>query len=150
MQLSIKCSVAVHALIFIHEATGKVKVTSALLAQSTGSNPVIIRNILSALKKAGIISVALGTGGAELAKDPKDITLYDIYHSLEPDGLSSVIGIHDCSQRACPVAQNIAFVLKEPYNQIEESIKATMKTITLQYPIDRFHKKTANSTQQLK
>lgn len=76
--------------------------------------------------------------------------LYDIYHSLEPDGLSSVIGIHDCSQRACPVAQNIAFVLKEPYNQIEESIKATMKTITLQYLIDRFHKKTANSTQQLK
>lgn len=44
MQISIKCSVAVHCLIFIHEAKGIAKVTSNLLAQSTGSNPVVIRN----------------------------------------------------------------------------------------------------------
>ena len=52
MQISMKCSVAVHCLIFIHEAKGIAKVTSNLLAESTGSNPVVIRNILSALKKA--------------------------------------------------------------------------------------------------
>lgn len=54
MQISMKCSVAVHCLIFIHEAKGIAKVTSNLLAESTGSNPVVIRNILSALKKAGL------------------------------------------------------------------------------------------------
>lgn len=136
-----KCSIAVHCLIFIHEAEGKTKVTSSLLAQSTGSNPVIIRNTLSALKKAGIISVALGTGGAKLAKDPKEITLNDIYSALEPDGLTSLIGIHDCMNRECPVAQNIAYVLKEPYEKIEESIKNTMQTIRLSDLIERFHKK---------
>ena len=57
MQLSMKCSVAIHCLIFIHEARGVAKVTSTLLSQSTGVNPVVIRNILSALKKAGLISV---------------------------------------------------------------------------------------------
>ena len=51
MQLSMKCSVAVHCLIFIHETENSVKVTSTLLSQSTGVNPVVIRNILSALKK---------------------------------------------------------------------------------------------------
>ena len=66
MQLSMKCSIAVHCLIFIYEAKGKAKVTSSLLSQSTGCNPVVIRNIFSALKKAGIITVARGTGGAEL------------------------------------------------------------------------------------
>lgn len=141
MQLSMKCSIAVHCLIFIHEAKGIEKVTSSLLAQSTGSNPVIIRNTLSALKKAGLITVTLGTGGAELAKDPKDITLFDIYFALEPDGLSSIIGIHDCKERACPVAQNIGFVLQEPYEKIEESIKVTMQSITLKHLIDRFHQK---------
>ena len=64
MQLSMKCSVAVHCLIFIHEARGAAKVTSTLLAQSTGANPVVIRNILSALRKAGLITVARGTSCA--------------------------------------------------------------------------------------
>lgn len=144
MQLSMKCSVAVHCLIFIHEATGKVKVTSQLLSQSTGCNPVIIRNTLSALKKSGLITVALGTGGANLAKKPENITLFDIYNSLEPDGLSSIIGIHNCKERACPVAQNIGYVLQEPYEKIEESIKTTMQGITLQHLIERFREKISN------
>ena len=53
MQISMKCSVAVHCLIFIYEAKGITKVTSNLLAESTGCNPVVIRTILSALKKSG-------------------------------------------------------------------------------------------------
>lgn len=131
MQISMKCSVAVHCLLFIWEARGRVRVTSTLLAQSTGCNPVIIRNILSALKKAGIITVSRGPGGAELCRDPSEITLLEIYSALEPKGLSSIIGIHPCDKRSCPVAQNIRRVLCRPYHQIEESIARTMAGITL-------------------
>lgn len=140
MQISMKCSIAVHCLIFIYEAKGIAKVTSNLLSQSTGCNPVIIRNIISALKKAGIITVARGTGGAELCHNPSEITLYQIYSALEPEGLSSLIGIHSCQDRKCPVAQNIHNVLQKPYNKIEKSIKETMEEITLQSMIDDFHK----------
>lgn len=139
MQISIKCSVAVHCLIFIHEAKGIAKVTSNLLAKSTGSNPVVIRNILSALKKAGLITVLRGTGGAELCIDPSQITLYQIYSSLEPDGVTSIIGIHPCDGRPCPVAQNIRKVLDPPYHQIEDAVKEAMEEITLQSMIDDFH-----------
>ena len=131
MQLSMKCSVAVHCLLFIWEARGKARVTSTLLAQSTGCNPVVIRNILSALKKAGLITVPRGQGGAELCRDPEQITLYQIYAALEPQGLTSLIGIHPCDGRACPVAQNIRRVLRRPYRQIEDAIAATMDDITL-------------------
>lgn len=131
MQISMKCSVAVHCLLFIWEARGKVRVTSTLLAQSTGCNPVVIRNILSALKKAGLITVPRGQGGAELCRDPAQITLHEIYAALEPDGLSSLIGIHPCDGRACPVAQNIRRVLRRPYHQIEDAIAKTMDGITL-------------------
>lgn len=131
MQLSMKCSVAVHCLLFIWEARGKARVTSTLLAQSTGCNPVVIRNILSALKKAGLITVPRGKGGAELCRDPEQITLYQIYAALEPQGLTSLIGIHPCDGRACPVAQNIRRVLRRPYRQIEDAIAATMDGITL-------------------
>lgn len=139
MQISMKCSVAVHCLIFIYEAKGIAKVTSNLLAESTGSNPVVIRNLLSALKKAGIITVPRGTGGAELCTDPSQITLYQIYSALEPDGTSSLIGIHPCDSRPCPVAQNIRKVLEIPYRKIEDAVRETMKTITLQSMIDEFH-----------
>lgn len=140
MQISMKCSVAVHCLIFIHEAKGIAKVTSNLLAESTGSNPVVIRNILSALKKAGLITVPRGTGGAELCADPSQITLYQIYSALEPDGMSSIIGIHPCQKRPCLVAQNIRQVLKAPYQKIEDSIQQAMEEITLQSMIDDFER----------
>lgn len=139
MQISIKCSVAVHCLIFIHEAKGIAKVTSNLLAESTGSNPVVIRNILSALKKAGLITVPRGTGGAELCADPPQITLYQIYSALEPDGVTSIIGIHPCDGRPCPVAQNIRKVLEPPYHKIEDAVRNAMEEITLQSMIDDFH-----------
>ena len=146
MQLSMKCSVAVHCLIFINEAKGKVKVTSNLLAQSTGCNPVVIRNVFRGLKKAGILTVARGTGGAELCKPPSEITLLMIYQALEPNGISSLIGIHPCDDRKCPVAQNIRQILQEPYREIENAIQNTMERITLASMIDDFHKRTSEST----
>ncbi len=111
MQISMKCSIAVHCLIFIYEAREKARVTSTLLAQSTSCNPVVIRYTLSALKKAGLISVERGKGGARLEKDPEEITLYEIYSALEPEGLSSLIGIHSCAGSKCPIARNIRRVL---------------------------------------
>lgn len=138
MQLSMKCSIAVHCLIFIYEAKGITKVTSKLLAESTGSNPVVIRNILSALKKAGLITVPRGTGGAELCADPSQITLYQIYTALEPGGVTSLIGIHPCQDRPCPIAQNIRKVLKKPYGKIEDAIRNAMEQTTLQSMIDEF------------
>ena len=148
MQLSMKCSVAIHCLIFIHEARGVAKVTSTLLSQSTGVNPVVIRNILSALKKAGLISVTRGTGGAELCREPEQITLYQVYSALEPQGLTSLIGIHPCSQRPCPVARNIQKVLSSHYHQIEDSIRETMEGITLASMLKDFHRYLAEDAPQ--
>ena len=59
------------------------KVTSDFLASSVGVNPVIIRKTLSQLKKAELISVARGTGGAEIIKNLEDISLLDIYQAVE-------------------------------------------------------------------
>lgn len=115
MQISMKCSVAVPCLIFLYEAKRVAKVTSSLFAESTGCNPVVLRNTISALKKAGLITALRGTGGAELRVDPAQITLHQIYAALEPKGIAFLIGIHPCQGRACPVAQNIRQVLQSPY-----------------------------------
>ena len=51
MQISKKCSIAIHCLVFINAYGRQKKVTSELLSLSTGCNPVTIRNILSSLKR---------------------------------------------------------------------------------------------------
>lgn len=145
MQISTKCSIAVHCLIFIHEAEGVAKVTSGLLAESTGCNPVTIRGIMSSLKKAGLITSPRGTGGAKLCADPSQITLYQIYSALEPNGVSSLIGIHPCSERPCPIAKSIRRVLRTPYLKIENAVTQAMQDITLQSMIDDFEE-TADPT----
>lgn len=138
MQLSTQCSIAVHCLIFMHEAKGSARVTSTLLAKSTGCNPAMIRRILSALHKAGLISVVRGTGGAALRLPPEQITLYRIYTALEPDGLRLPIGIHRCEGRSCPVARSIRRVLSEPYHEVSEAIRGAMEQITLAQLIERY------------
>lgn len=92
MQISKKCSIAIHCLVFINEYGRQKKVTSELLSLSTGCNPVTIRSILSSLKKAGIVAVPSGTGGAtieppleDLADSLKRISLQNIideYHAV--------------------------------------------------------------------
>ena len=71
MRLNTKCSIALHCLIFISEYENSVKVTSELLAKSTGCNAAAIRNILNALQKSHLVSVVRGVGGAHLARNPR-------------------------------------------------------------------------------
>lgn len=71
---------------------------------------------------------------------PAQITLYQIYAALEPNGVTSLIGIHPCEGRQCPVAQNIHKVLEAPYHRIEDAVKEAMEEITLQSMIQEFHR----------
>ncbi len=64
MQISSRFTIAMHILTYIATAPAEEKVTSEILADSVQVNPVIIRNILSQLKKAGLIAVKRGQGGA--------------------------------------------------------------------------------------
>ena len=139
MHISAKCSVAVHCLIFIAEYGGNSKVTSELLSRSTGINPVTIRNILSALKKDGIISIKPGTGGAALACPPEDISLYRIYQSIEPDFLSKLFGVHPAPSRLCPVGQNIHQVLDASYQKVTDEFSNSLQNITLADMIAEYH-----------
>ena len=139
MRLNTKCSIAVHALILISEFGADQKVTSELLAKSIGCNSSAIRSILLTLQKTNIISVVRGIGGAHLEKDPADVTLWDIYSALEPEGLEHMVGIHPNPSQLCPVGHHIEAVLSEPYSRIADAVKITMQQITLQQMLDRYH-----------
>ena len=139
MHISTKCSVAVHCLIFIYEYGDQQKVTSELLSLSTGKNPVTIRNLISSLKKDGILSVKSGTGGATLNCPPKELTLYRICQAIEPDFRSKLIGIHSLSSPLCPIGKNIHNTLDRSYRKIRDDLCESLKSITLENIISDYH-----------
>ncbi|MGN0267722.1 MAG: Rrf2 family transcriptional regulator [Lachnospiraceae bacterium] len=139
MRLNTKCSIALHCLILISEYEQKIKVTSELLAKSTGCNSAAIRAILNTLQKAEIISIMRGIGGAYLNCDPKGLTVWDVYHALEPDGLEHFIGLHPHPSEQCPVGRKIRTVLEKPYREVGAAVQEAMKGITLQQLIDDYH-----------
>ena len=139
MHISNKCSIAVHCLIFIYEYGEDKKVTSELLSLSTGCNPVTIRNIVSALKKDGIIDVKFGTGGAKLAVPIQDISLYRICAAVDPKAIDNMIGVHSTPSPFCPVVRNIGSVLDRTYDTIKEDFISSMKSITMERIVNDYH-----------
>src|SRR5882757_9339437 len=58
---------------------------SQTLAMSVNTNPVVVRRLLLALRRARLIETFTGKhGGAMLQKSPGDITLVDIYDAVAP------------------------------------------------------------------
>ena len=139
MHISTKCSVAIHCLIFIYEYGESQKVTSKLLSLSTGTNPVTIRNIISSLKKDGVISVKFGTGGATLICPPNEITIYRICKAIEPDFISKLIGVHPLPSPLCPIGTNIHNVLDFSYQKIRNDLCGSLKSITLEDITSDYH-----------
>lgn len=140
MHISKKCSIAVHCLIFINEYGENKRVTSEILGLSAGCNPVTIRNIISALKKDGILSVKSGTGGAVLNCPAEEISLYRICMAVEPDALKKLIGVHAAPSPLCPVGKNIHGVLEICYSKICSDLKNSLRSITLKEMVEEYHR----------
>lgn len=132
MRISVKCSSAVHILLMTAVLSTKTKVTSEFLATSVGSNPVDIRRLLSSLKKAGLMDVPRGTGGAALKKAPEDISLLDIYSAVDQTSLDELIGIHAHPEPLCIFGRNIGQLLSESYQKVGDAVRDSLSSVTLQ------------------
>ena len=130
MQFSSRLPIAVHILLAIVEFEGKKKTTSVFLAESVNVNPVIIRNTLGQLKVARLVTVKAGEGGASLAKEPKDITLLDVFDAVEKE--KTLFHFHENPNPECPVGKNVHAVLDNRLLAIQEAMREQMESITLQ------------------
>ncbi len=108
-----------------------VKITSTLIARSTGSNAVTIRNIFIALKKHGLIESTTGkNGGACLAKKAKKISLWDVYNAVETDDIDEIFNFHEGSG-SCPVGKNIYQLMYPHMNDAFEAMKNELRAVSL-------------------
>ena len=131
MQISSRFTIAVHTIILIETMKNEMKVTSDLIASSVNVNPVVIRRILQQLKAAGIVKVKRGSGGADLAKSPKDITLLDVYNAVESIEDGQLFHFHENPNEMCPVGRNIHKIMDERLLEIQKAMEDKMQAMKI-------------------
>lgn len=130
MQITSRFTVAVHTLLVIYKFNDEYKTTSEFIAASVNVNPVVIRRTLSSLKAAGLVAVKAGSGGANIIKDLKDITLYDIYKAVDSvEG--DLFHFHENPNPACPVGKNIRIILYSHLVDAQNAMESELKKVTL-------------------
>lgn len=132
MQISSRFTIAVHILICIETFKEDYKITSDFLASSVNVNPVVIRRLLQQLKKAGIINVKRGSGGAYIEKPLDEITLLDVYNAVECIDNGNLFHFHENPNSRCPVGRNIHAVLDRRLDSIQQAMEREMSSVTLQ------------------
>lgn len=126
-------AVATHilALVGLSEHFNSHMPTSAEIADSVNTNPVVIRRLISLLKKSGLVSVRVGVGGVGLAKDAKVITLLDIFKAIQSEHNVSVFDYHYNTKQSCPIGSKINSVLSSKLDEAQKKMEDELGTYTL-------------------
>lgn len=127
--MSTHFSVSVHCLLLL-SCSAPERMTSALIAGSVNTNPVVVRRIMGSLKKAGLVDSSPGTRGFYLAKPSSEITLAMIYKAAKDEG--PLFPIHGNCNPNCDVGMRIDGLLTNLYRVAEEKVQQFFATITLE------------------
>lgn len=104
--------------------------TSALIASSVNTNPVVIRRLLCALREAGLVETQKGAGlGSRLMRPSHAITLADIYRAVETgEGFSFPGSVPNAK---CPVGANMQSALETIFTSAQDAMERELETKTL-------------------
>ena len=136
MKYSTKLSDAVHILAFIALHPND-NLTSDKIAESIRTNPVCIRQLMSALRKYRLLISVTGHPRPALAREPSGITLLDVYYAVE--GRKPLLHLDTHTNPECGVGVNIQMALQDFYQDIQETAENKMQQITLQDILDRYY-----------
>jgi Rrf2 family protein len=125
---------AVHVLAVLAYKEGD-RVTSAALAGSINTNPVIVRRLLLSLQKARLVDTGKGAGsGSRLSRSPRRINMAEIYRSVE-DSESFATPARKPSA-ACPVGHCILDALTRVFASAQGAMERDLEKTTLSDVID--------------
>jgi Rrf2 family protein len=127
--LSSRTAVAIHALTFLARWDDRSR-TSAEIADSLASNPVLVRRILGSLREAGLVWSTEGRGGGwSLSRAPREITLYDAYVAVEGGPVLSRLP-HSPSAE-CEVGRNVQALLEVEFRDAERAMEERLGRTTI-------------------
>lgn len=122
-------SIAIHIMAALACGCDK-DITSSTLAGSVNTSPSFVRRVLAKLSKAGLVETATGKAGKTwLARDPKQISLLDIYQAVDAP---KAFAIHDyAEQKACVVSCHIKEALDKALGKTQKAMEVSLKEMSL-------------------
>lgn len=136
MRINTRFTVAVHMLALI-ELNKTQPSTSELMALSVGTNPVVIRQMMSALKRAGLIKTQNGVPGSHLARPAGEITLLEVYQAVKRKSDAPLFDFHPHPSPQCPIGRNIRQAMDAPLMDAQAAMERALGTYTLKDVADR-------------
>ncbi len=138
MSANSRLTTAVHALCWLELARrgGRPTLTSAEIADSLASHPVLIRRTLAPLRNHGLLEVAgRGPGaGWRLTRPASEVTLADLRSALEE---LAPFDLHPHEpKQTCPVGYGIRPVLRDVYAHVDVAITTIMAERTITAVLD--------------
>ncbi len=120
---------AVHVLTVLAYKEGD-RVSSAMLAGSVNTNPVIVRRLLLALQRAKLIDTRKGAGaGSRLSRSPGRINLGEIYRAVED---CETFGTPSRKPNdGCPVGHCMREALEKIFASAQEAMEKDLEKTTL-------------------
>jgi Rrf2 family protein len=120
---------AVHVMAVLAYKDGD-PVTSAMLAGSVNTNPVIIRRLLLSLKRARLIETRKGAGaGSRLSRSAQRINLAQVYRAVEAS--EAFTAPSRKPNTGCPVGNCIRETLARVFASAESALESDLERTTL-------------------
>ncbi|MGB3464971.1 MAG: Rrf2 family transcriptional regulator [Cyclobacteriaceae bacterium] len=127
MKASTNYSKAVHICIYLNIKDSEL-INSTELADSVKTNPVVIRRLVSVLRKHGILgSIPGASGGFYLKKTAKEISLWDIYLATREEEFFKRPKVNP----ECVVSSNLAGLLHDSSIAAELSMKSELSKVSI-------------------
>lgn len=121
-------AMSVHSLALLSQ--NKDGFPSSYIAGSVNTNAVFLRRVLKKLVEVGLIETKEGReGGYRLTRPAEQITLAEIYESLELDK-ALALSTSDPNP-ACPVGAGITAVMEQISEEAHEAMMARLRNYTV-------------------
>jgi Rrf2 family protein len=135
MNTNSRFAVAIHILTLLVRRHPE-PLTSAYMATSVTTNPVVLRRLLGDLRRAGLVESRPGnSGGWRLCRQPEQITLLDCYLAVKE---SSLFGLPlQKPNPHCTVGKTITHALCGLFQDAEQALEARLAQTNLAQVVTR-------------
>jgi DNA-binding IscR family transcriptional regulator len=95
------------------------------------TNPAVVRKLVGALQKSGLVCSKLGPGGGlSLARAASDISLAGVYLALKEDDTNLLIPEHAMNSN-CDFAKGVFTSLEDCCDKAEQALQAALGQTTI-------------------
>lgn len=128
-------AMAIHVLALMARSCDD-RLKSEYIANSVNTNPVVIRRLLRNLYDAKLVISQTGAcGGSCLTRQPKEISLIEIYRAVS---CGEIFTLHrQKPDQDCPVGKGIETVLCNLQREVDSAVEEKLSKMTLQDVIEK-------------